>query len=289
MKRFLIMCAILAPVLFACGGKDDGPSTKGATPPCTPTRGAVAVVFRDSTGETRRLSVDRTEVTNAEFGRFVDETGYVTRAERGLPEDTFSYLPEEARRPGSAVFTPPEKPGPMVLSRWWTFVEGANWRRPEGPHSSISGLDHHPVVHIAYEDAVAYAGWAGRRLPSAVEWEAAAAPGAPPFHPDSDDANIWTGFFPISNTREDGYAQTAPAGCYPPNENGLYDVVGNVWEWTSTPGVGEPTAMILKGGSYVCARNFCARYRTDAEQAQDPTLGASHIGFRTVADIETKG
>jgi formylglycine-generating enzyme required for sulfatase activity len=288
MKAPTYIYSLPACILVACSGDVENTAMTDAAS-CAPLRGAAMVTIKDANGEARRLSVDRTEVTNADFARFVDETGYITRAERGLPEEAFSNLPDEARLPGSAVFTPPEKPGPMNFSRWWRFVEGADWRRPEGPQSSIDSLDHHPVVHIAYEDAVAYADWAGRRLPTAAEWEAAATPGAPPVHPDGDEANIWTGIFPITNTREDGYAATAPAGCYPPNANGLYDVVGNVWEWTSTPSYGEPGAKKLKGGSYLCARNYCARYRTDSEQAQDPTLGASHIGFRTVADIDAKG
>lgn len=242
--------------------------------------------------------IDRHEVTNAQFAEFVAATGYVTVAEREI----------DGRR-GSAVFTPPEANMPLSAASWWKFVDGASWRRPDGPDSSIDGKDEYPAVHIAYEDADAYAKWAGRRLPTEEEWEYAARGaltgatyewGEETPDAGAPKANTWQGVFPVINTSKDGFAGLAPVGCFEPNSNGLFDMTGNVWEWTSTsyfaqhsnnenladqgydprqPGV---SVNVLKGGSYLCAANYCARYRPAARHPQDLTLGTSHIGFRTV-------
>jgi len=233
------------------------------------------------------LDMDVTEVTNADFAAFVEATGYVTRAERGLPERRFAYLPAEARVPGSAVFVQPSEQGALNPARWWRFVPGADWRHPEGPGSSIEGKDRYPVVQVSYEDALAYADWAGRSLPTASEWERAARGGLDTEYewgddePEGTEANFWQGLFPIINTKKDGFAGLAPAACFEPNGFGLYDMTGNVWEWTTT--LADPSgARVIKGGSYLCARNYCSNYRPGAAQPQDVTLGTSHIGFRTV-------
>jgi formylglycine-generating enzyme required for sulfatase activity len=241
------------------------------------------------------FSIDTTEVTNAQFRHFVEATGYVTTAEKA-PDPTLipQNAPVEFLRPGSAVFIKPEHPG----QSWWRYVPGANWRHPEGPSSSIEGKDTHPVVQISFEDAQAYADWKGRRLPSEAEWEYAARAGrANTIYAWGDDppskaepkANTWQGIFPIADTGDDGYQGTAPVACYDPNPWGLYDMTGNVWEWTDSPypsaapQLGE-AVMAIKGGSFLCAANFCARYRPTARQGQEVGLPTNHIGFRTAKD-----
>jgi formylglycine-generating enzyme required for sulfatase activity len=257
--------------------------------------------------------IDRTEVTNAQFTEFVAATGYVTLAERGIDPKTRPDLPKELTVPGSIVFVPPTKTSGRMLE-WFQYVPGANWRHPEGPGSSIEGLHNHPVVHIAYEDALAYARWRGRSLPTEAQFEYASRGGTDgtdyawgnEVTPDGKYlANTWQGIFPIINTGADGYIGRAPVGCFEPNGYGLFDMIGNVWEWTSDwfrPGhdhdaVSNPTgpsvetiragyaqspAKVIKGGSHLCANNFCARYRPTARQPQEVDLSAGHIGFRTV-------
>lgn len=232
--------------------------------------------------------MDRTEVTNAQFAAFVAATGYVTAAERN------ATATGEAVEPGAAVFVAPESVRDLVdISQWWRFVPGANWRHPKGPGSSIDRLGHHPVVALALEDAVAYATWAGREIPTEAEWEWAARESAAdenwdePKKPDGTfRANTWQGVFPVRNIGDDGYLVSAPVGCFPANARGLYDMVGNVWEWTGD-GFGSPLPgalpqHVIKGGSYLCAPNYCARYRPTARQPADADLGTSHIGFRTI-------
>lgn len=248
------------------------------------------------------FDIDVHEVSNREFAEFVAATQYVTRAERGLPEAVYDDLPADMRRPGSAVFQPPTVKQATSLMSWWTFVEGASWKAPQGPGSSIDGMDHYPVVHIAFEDAKAYAAWRGRRLPTEAEWEVAARGGligaayawgeSPPDQTDPAPANTWQGLFPYVNQASDGYSGTAPVGCYSPNAYGLFDMTGNVWEWTADTYVPRRTAVdsnaapdigTIKGGSYLCADNFCQRYRPAARQSQERLFSASHIGFRTVS------
>lgn len=233
--------------------------------------------------EVAAFDIDATEVTNAQFARFIDATGYVTDAEK--PQVGFGAA-------GGVVFRIPNLKNPS----WWHFVVGASWRHPEGPESSIEGRAHEPVVQVSHNDAKAYAAWAGRRLPSETEWEYAAAAGADTIYvwgneraPNEQEmANTWQGSFPIENSLADGYAKRAPVGCFPPNEYEIYDMIGNVWEWTDSPYAGAPASLTgeetftIKGGSFLCAPNFCRRYRAAARQAQEAGLPTSHIGFRTV-------
>ncbi|MDZ4865893.1 MAG: formylglycine-generating enzyme family protein [Alphaproteobacteria bacterium] len=229
-------------------------------------------------GPRRTVSVDgfwmdRTEVTNADFATFVKETNYVTVAER-------------ASNPGAAVFVMPSGDADLsTAAAWWSYVKGANWKHPGGPDTSIETRDHFPVTALAYEDVAAYAKWKGRALPTEAQWEWAARAGAPytDDHPQSKDANTWQGVFPLINTSEDGFAGGAPVGCFKPNAYGLNDMIGNVWEWTADIYAGHaPAAHVIKGGSYLCAANYCLRYRPEARQPQEADLGTSHLGFRTV-------
>jgi sulfatase modifying factor 1 len=259
--------------------------------------------------------IDRYDVTNAEFARFVAATGYRTLAERGLDAKRYPSLPIEMTRPGSTVFLPP-KDLLVGAMQWWHFVPGADWRHPTGPGSSIDGLGNHPVVHIAYEDALAYAKWRGRDLPTEAEYEYAARGGTSTTYPWGDTfairskmmANTWQGAFPFQNTAKDGFVSTSPVGCFPANGYGLYDMVGNVWQWVKdpwqqnhaqqasepppNPNVDLEDALVakarstelgtIKGGSFLCSPIYCKRYRPSARHAQDVTMGTNHIGFRTV-------
>jgi formylglycine-generating enzyme len=246
--------------------------------------------------------MSRTEVTNAEFATFVQDTGYRTLAERGIgnPLD-----PAAAPIAGSAVFKPIiDETGFNPMNSWWQFVPGANWREPQGSGSGIAGLQQHPVVHIAFEDAEAYARWKGQRLPTEAEFEYAAQGEAPQDASGHYTANTWQGFFPFENDGSDGHMGSSPVGCFTANRFGLHDLIGNAWEWTASPFYPghdfadkaarpdgfdplqpEETAVaVIKGGSFLCAANYCMRYRPEARQGQSKGLGTSHIGFRTVLD-----
>ncbi|MBP6014368.1 MAG: formylglycine-generating enzyme family protein [Alphaproteobacteria bacterium] len=222
--------------------------------------------------------IDHTEVTNAEFAEFVRATNYVTVAERKGTK-------------GAAVFVLPSGNADLsTAASWWRYVEGANWRHPGGPDTSIDGREHFPVVAIAYEDAAAYAKWTGRRLPTEAEWEHAARAGAAalPEREQPNDANTWQGVFPLINTSEDGFTGVAPVGCFKPNALGVHDMIGNVWEFTTDTFENQsPPAHVIKGGSFLCAPNYCLRYRAAARQPQEDGLGTSHVGFRTVLDAPT--
>jgi formylglycine-generating enzyme required for sulfatase activity len=259
--------------------------------------------------------IDKYEVTNAQFLRFVEATGYVTVAERPLPAEHFPNLSEAQRAPGSLVFMQPNIDKPVAELSWWHWVKGADWKHPEGVNSSIVGRENHPVVHITYEDAKAYAKWVGKSLPTEAQWEFAARGGLLDAiyswgnRYSAKHANTWQGNFPYQNTHEDGYIGTAPVGSFPPNGYGLYDMAGNVWELTEDwysmtrtqmanstnpvaanpkesldprePGVAKH---VIKGGSYLCAPNYCSRYRPAAREAQSPDSSTSHIGFRLVTN-----
>lgn len=234
--------------------------------------------------------IDRTEVTNAQFARFVGATGYVTEAEK---------------QGGAVVFTAPAKGSSYGDNSWWAFVKGASWRHPDGPASDLRGRDNQPVVQITLADAQAYAAWLGRTLPSEAEWEWAARGGGDAERLEREPrgaANYWQGHFPDVNTAEDGHVARAPVGCYPANGHGLHDLIGNVWEWTADAyrgvrqqhGSGDPSAarasaqagqapmQVIKGGSFLCAPDYCMRYRAAARHPQERTLGVAHVGFRTV-------
>ena len=263
----------------------------------------------------------RTTVTNADYAGFVQDTGYVTVAERPLDPAEFPGAPAENLVPGSMVFTRTSGPVDLRhLSQWWTWTPGASWRAPEGPGSGVADRGDHPVVHIAYEDAEAYASWAGLVLPTEAEWECAARGGLESAaytwgdHPERAGerlANYWHGDFPWRP--DDGYGRTSPTGTFPSNGYGLADMAGNVWEWTTdwyqegrwadtapccvprdprggtAEGSLDPRqpqfAMprkVIKGGSYLCADSYCRRYRPAARRPQMIDTGMSHIGFRCV-------
>jgi formylglycine-generating enzyme required for sulfatase activity len=236
------------------------------------------------------FTVDSHEVNNARFAEFVAATGYVTMAEQAPDPALHPDVPAEALSAGSAVFRAPTS---SSTSRWWNFVPGASWRAPEGPGSDLDGRMDHPVVHVAYQDALAFARWAGGDLPTEAEWEYAARGGldgtrytwgdGPPPDQDPDHANTWHGTFPHHNTRADGHTGTAPVGCFPPNGFGLYDMAGNVWEWTSDRfEPADANSGLIKGGSFLCSKNYCRRYRPAARHPQERDFSTSHLGFRVV-------
>jgi formylglycine-generating enzyme required for sulfatase activity len=244
--------------------------------------------------------IDPHQVTNREYARFARETGFVTVAERPLDPAQYPGAPPENLVPGSLVFTRTRGPVDLRhLNLWWTWTPGACWRHPEGFGSSLAGRLDHPVVHVAYEDAVAYAEWAGKTLPTEAQWELAARGGLEGAayvwgdEPGQHLANHWHGDFPWRP--DPGYGTTRPVGSFPPNGYGLYDMAGNVWEWTTDwyggderasldpgqPQFGIPRK-VLKGGSFLCADSYCLRYRPAARRPQMIDTGMSHIGFRCV-------
>lgn len=332
--------AVVALVLIACGKQKDEtisgnqPANMIWIPAGTFYMGAATQCNTNDAQPFHQVEIngfwiDETEVTNDQFAAFVKATGYLTLAERPVNWEELKKMtppgtpkpPDEMLQPGSLVFTPPDQP--VVLndySQWWTWTIGANWKHPEGPQSSLEGRGNHPVVHIAYEDAEAYAKWAGKRLPTEAEFELAARGGldkktyawGEDLTPQGKHmANYFQGAFPNMNTAEDGFAGTAPVKSFPPNAYGLYDMVGNVWElcsdWYSVPNFdlasfpsvqknpkgptatedpNDPLAIkhVSKGGSFLCSAMYCSNYKPSGRQGAAYDTGMSHTGFRCVKD-----
>ncbi len=262
--------------------------------------------------------MDETEVTNAEYAKFVEATGYVTVAERPLDPKDFPGAPPELLVPGAVIFAPPKDAVPLDSNlRWWSYVPGASWNHPTGPDSNLEGLGNYPVVNVAFEDATAYAEWAGKRLPTEAEWERAARGGldqqpfawGDTFEPDGQPlANTFQGHFPENNTVTDGFAAAAPVKSFPPNAYGLHDVAGNIWEWVSdwyrpdtfakaaaagkltVNPAGPPDSFdpsepgipkrVHKGGSFLCTDQYCSRYMPGGRGKGDILTGTNHLGFR---------
>jgi formylglycine-generating enzyme required for sulfatase activity len=264
--------------------------------------------------------MDKTDVTNEQFEKFVNATGYITVAERVPTKEEFPTAPPENLVAGSVVFTPPDHPVPLQNHyQWWSYVPGANWRHPLGPNSDLKGKEKYPVVQVAYEDALAYAKWAGKRLPTEAEWEFAARGGlAGKLYAWGDElrpkgkwmANIYEGQFPVKDTGEDGFAGIAPVAQFPANAYGLYDMAGNVWQWCSdwyrpdyyadlaaASGVvrnptgpdtsfdpAEPTEKkhVHRGGSFLCTDQYCTRYMVGTRGKGESSTGSNHLGLRCV-------
>lgn len=226
--------------------------------------------------------LDATEVTVGRFAEFVAEAGYRTVAERAAEPTARSEIDQEDLRPGGAVFRPPAGLGEAL--NWWAFAPGADWRRPDGADKAPA-RDCEPVTQIALADAKAFARWAGGRLPSEAEWERAARAGRGdegPAAPAPANANTWQGAFPVINTGKDGFSGRAPVAAFAANPIGLYDMIGNVWEWTADPF--DAGRGVVKGGSFLCAPNYCRRYRPAARQPHEVDFSTNHLGFRVAYD-----
>ena len=345
----MFLCASATPAVKADPAAQPAPGSggKGAAPPAMAwvpggefTMGTDDVRSFPNERPAHRMKIDgfwmdEHDVTNAEFARFVEATGYVTTAEKKPDwEEMKKELPPDTPKPddnvlvpGSLVFTPSSHPVPLDdLSAWWRWVPGASWRHPEGPDSNVAARENHPVVQVSWYDAVAYAKWVGKRLPTEAEWEFAARGGlegkryawGDEFRPNGKYmANTWQGLFPVTNTAEDGFVGTSPVKSFPPNGYGLYDMAGNVWQWCSdwyrvdaftqvvmkladksvcrdTGGPNEswdpadPNApkRVVKGGSFLCNPSYCESYRPSARRGTPPDTGSSHTGFRCVLSTD---
>lgn len=326
-RRTAAAVLVAGAMVAACGGDTAGAVAAAEAPPGMVWIPAGTFLMGSDDGAADEQPVheveldgfwmDVHEVTNAQFRAFTDATGYVTVAERKPSAADFPGAAPDELVPGSLVFrAPPGEVGLDDFAQWWVWVEGANWRHPEGAGSDLDGRDDHPVVHVAYEDAMAYARWAGKRLPTEAEWEYAARGGRTGARYCWGDekvpggvwqANIWQGRFPVRNTAADGFAGTAPAGTFPANGYGLHDMSGNVWEWCADhyrpdyyrssprrnppgpassfdpaePGVAK---RVLRGGSFLCSDRYCTGYRPSARMKTSPDTGLSHTGFRCVKD-----
>jgi sulfatase modifying factor 1 len=347
MKRLILVAAIVLAFIAAYAVTHLGkPAAPGDAPPGMAwIRGGEFTMGTDSSlgwpdeKPAHRVQVDgfwmdETEVTNAQFREFVDATGYLTTAERTpdaeellrqLPEDT-PPPPKDKIVPGALVFVPTKENVPLDdYSRWWEWTPGASWKHPEGPDSDLRGREDHPVVHVSWEDASAYATWAHKRLPTEAEWEYAARGGlddkpyvwgdAKPGADGKWQCNIWQGEFPSKNTVDDGFARTAPVKSFAPNGFGLYDMAGNVWEWcgdwyqqdlyarranvavvrnpqspsrSSDPARPFMPLRVQRGGSFLCNDSYCTRYRPSARHGCSPDTGMSHVGFRCVRSPAAK-
>jgi formylglycine-generating enzyme required for sulfatase activity len=295
------------PTSCPCGGTDPMPDSR-----------PIHRVYVDG------FWMDETEVTNEQFAKFVAETGYVTVAETKPKAEDFPGAPPENLVAGSIVFTPTAEPVPLNNHfQWWRYQHGANWRHPEGPDSDLKGRENYPVIHVAYPDVVAYAKWAGKRLPTEAEWEFAARGGLSGARFAWGDelkpggkwmANIFEGTFPVTDRGEDGFKGIAPVRQYPPNGYGLYDVAGNVWEWCSDwyrpdsfkelpppggvitnpegpgssfdPAEPDQPKRVHRGGSFLCTDQYCTRYMMGTRGKGEVMTGTNHVGFRCVKPVQ---